>query len=70
MKKLKILSVGCGVSKDNKLGIEEGSFYQPDSFSEYDVLIIDPTDMDILLIRPDKNILKYHAIKTATLKET
>lgn len=61
MKKLKILSVGCEISPDNKYDIKDGTFCQKESFSEYDVLIIDPIIMDKLLLFPDYNLLDAYA---------
>lgn len=60
MKKLKILSAGYEAGKDNKYGIIDGHLCQKESFSEYDVLIIDPTNMDIISDSAYLNLLKEY----------
>ena len=60
MKKMKILSASYKLDENNKYGIIEGSLWQQESFSEYDVIIVEPGFMDVYDTLTDRNDLKTY----------
>ena len=60
MRKIKILSASYKLDKDNKYGIINGNLWQQESFSEYDVLVVDPISMHIFDNLTNRDTVKIY----------